>query len=65
MLHFIRSLSRDERGVSALEYAILAGIVVAALVTAGAVLKGDGTSTGIGGLFTSLIQKVTTTINGS
>ena len=65
MLHFIRSLSRDERGVSALEYAILAGIVVAALVTAGAVLKGDGTTTGIGGLFTSLIKQVTTTINGS
>lgn len=57
MLRFLGSLSRDERGVSALEYAILAGIVVTALVAAGAVLS--NTSTGLPNLFTNLM----TTIN--
>jgi pilus assembly protein Flp/PilA len=58
MLRFIRSLSRDERGVSALEYAILAGIVVTALVAAGLVL--GNTTTGLPGMFTNLM----TTISG-
>ena len=52
MLRFIRSLSRDERGVSALEYAVLAGIIIVAVVA------GAGTfSTGLQGLFTGLITK--------
>jgi pilus assembly protein Flp/PilA len=59
MLQFIRSFSRDERGVSALEYAILAGIVVAALVIAGGYLSGTaGTGGGIPGLFNSLMSKI-------
>lgn len=57
MLHFIRSLSRDERGVSALEYAVLAGIVVVAVVAAGAVLSGDS---GLSSVFKSLMSKITT-----
>jgi pilus assembly protein Flp/PilA len=65
MLHFIRSLSRDERGVSALEYAILAGIVVAAVIAAGVVLNGNAQGGGLQGLFTTLMTKVTTSINGS
>src|SRR5260370_20325630 len=36
MLRFIQSLLRDERGVSALEYSVLAGIVVVAVAAAGA-----------------------------
>jgi pilus assembly protein Flp/PilA len=32
MRKFIKTFARDDRGVSALEYAILAGIVVVALV---------------------------------
>lgn len=56
MLRFIRSFSRDERGVSALEYAILAGIVVVALVAAGTVLS--NTTTGVPGLFSTLMQKI-------
>lgn len=32
MLTFLKMLRRDERGVSALEYAILAGLVLAAVV---------------------------------
>ena len=32
MLTFLKKLRRDERGVSALEYAILAGVVLAAVV---------------------------------
>ncbi|PMS32773.1 pilus assembly protein Flp/PilA [Trinickia symbiotica] len=57
MLRFISSLSRDERGVSSLEYAILAGIVVVALVSVGTVIQ-SGTS-GIPSLFTALMTKIT------
>jgi pilus assembly protein Flp/PilA len=63
MLCFIRSFSRDERGVSALEYAILAGIVVAALVTAGAYLS--NTTTGLPGFFSTLMTKISGTISGT
>ena len=35
MRNFIESLARDESGVTAVEYAILAGVVVAILVGAG------------------------------
>ncbi|NPT44712.1 Flp family type IVb pilin [Paraburkholderia sp. 1N] len=56
MLRFIRSLSRDERGVSALEYAVLAGIVVAAVVAAGAVLS--STTGGLPALFTTLMATI-------
>jgi pilus assembly protein Flp/PilA len=64
MLQFIRSFSRDERGVSALEYAILAGIVVAAVIAAGVVLTGTSGTGGGGlqGLFNTLMNKVTTQI---
>jgi pilus assembly protein Flp/PilA len=54
MLQSIKSLSRDERGVSALEYAVLAGVVVVAVVAAGVLLN-----TGLSGVFTNLINKVT------
>lgn len=55
MLRFIRSLSRDERGVSALEYAVLAGIVVTAVVAAGLVLNG---ANGLPALFTTLMTTI-------
>ena len=35
MQKLLKAFVRDERGVSAMEYAILAGIVVLAVVTAG------------------------------
>jgi pilus assembly protein Flp/PilA len=57
MLRFIKSLSRDERGVSALEYAILAAIVVAALVSVGTIFS--STSSGLPAIFTSLLAKIT------
>jgi len=63
MLRFIKSLSRDERGVSALEYAILAAIVVAALVTVGGLLS--STTSGLPCIFTSLLSKITGQINSS
>ncbi|GAB3626157.1 pilus assembly protein [Pandoraea terrae] len=53
MLQFIKSLSRDERGVSALEYAVLAGIVVVAVAAAGVVF-----SPALSGLFTQLTTKI-------
>lgn len=34
MKNLLKKLSRDERGVSALEYAILAAVIVGAVVTA-------------------------------
>ena len=33
MLTFLKKLRRDERGVSALEYAILAAVILAAVLT--------------------------------
>jgi pilus assembly protein Flp/PilA len=52
---------RDERGVSAIEYAILAAIVVGAVVTAGAQLSSP--TTGLPGLFKSLMNTISTTIS--
>lgn len=54
MLQFIKSLSRDERGVSALEYAVLAGIIVVAVVAVGTVF-----SPALKSVFTNLTDKVT------
>lgn len=54
MLQFVKSLSRDERGVTALEYAILAGIVVVALVAVGVIFTPGMTS-----MFNNLITKAT------
>ncbi|MCG5075278.1 Flp family type IVb pilin [Paraburkholderia tagetis] len=60
MLRFIRSLSRDERGVSSLEYAVLGGIIVAVLVALGTYLSGAG---GFQAVFTALLNQATTAIN--
>jgi pilus assembly protein Flp/PilA len=56
MLRFVRFLSRDERGVSALEYSVLAGIVVVAVAAAGAIF---GATDGLPGLFKTMITTVT------
>lgn len=56
MLRFIKFLSRDERGVSALEYSVLAGIVVVAVAAAGAIFGGG---TGLPALFSNMVAKVT------
>ena len=42
MLTFLKALRRDERGVSALEYAILAAIIVTAVIAAGSSLDLSG-----------------------
>ncbi|AIO39284.1 Flp family type IVb pilin [Burkholderia sp. AU19243] len=55
MLQYVKSLLRDERGVSSLEYAVLAGIIVVALAAVGTYLSG---TTGLQSIFTSLINKV-------
>ncbi|CAB3637968.1 hypothetical protein LMG22037_00023 [Paraburkholderia phenoliruptrix] len=54
MLQFIKSLSRDERGVSALEYAVLAGIIIVAVVAVGTVF-----SPALSSVFTTLTAKAT------
>ncbi|AOK55927.1 Flp family type IVb pilin [Burkholderia stagnalis] len=60
MLQYVKSLLRDERGVSSLEYAVLAGIVVVALAAVGAILS--STSGGLPSVFSTLITKVTSLI---
>jgi pilus assembly protein Flp/PilA len=54
MSKFLKVFVRDERGVSAMEYAILAGIVVVALTAVGTTFSGSMT-----GLFTALFNKIT------
>ena len=54
MSKFIKAFVRDERGVSAIEYAILAGIVVVALTAVGATFN-----TQMGLLFTNLFGNIT------
>ncbi|SAK89049.1 Flp/Fap pilin component [Caballeronia fortuita] len=53
MQKLIKAFVRDERGVSAMEYAILAGIVVVALVAVGTAF-----STNMSEIFTNLTTKV-------
>ena len=59
MLRYVKTLLRDERGVSSLEYAVLAGIIVVALAAVGTVLSG---TSGLQSIFTTLINKVTSLI---
>jgi pilus assembly protein Flp/PilA len=60
MRQFLKFFQRDERGVTALEYAILAGIIVVALVAVG-----TSFTTNLTAVFTALTTKVTNTINGT
>ncbi|AOJ41601.1 Flp family type IVb pilin [Burkholderia sp. AU33423] len=60
MLQYVKSLLRDERGVSSLEYAVLAGIVVVALAAVGVILSSN--AGGLPSVFTTLINKVTSLI---
>ena len=54
------ALKRDERGVSALEYVILAAVVVAAVIAGGTVLEGVITNafSDIGGAISTKIANV-------
>lgn len=61
MRTFITKLLRDERGVSAIEYAILAAIVVGAVAAAGAFLS-DPTN-GLPGMFSTLMSKITAKVS--
>ncbi|SAK64967.1 Flp/Fap pilin component [Caballeronia arationis] len=53
MRNFFKAFVRDERGVSAMEYAVLAGIVVIALGGMAATFK-----TSIGSMFSTLFTQV-------
>ncbi|AOJ70958.1 MULTISPECIES: Flp family type IVb pilin [Burkholderia] len=57
MIRYFKSLMHDERGVSALEYVVLGGIVVVALAAVGTILS--STSTGLPNVFSTLLAKVT------
>lgn len=52
---FVKKFARDERGVTALEYAILAGIIVAAVV-AGVGYLSDSLKTGFGSLSSTIVS---------
>ena len=54
MRNFLNRFSRDECGVSALEYAVLAGVIVVALTAAGSVFSSSLTT-----MFTTLFTNVT------
>lgn len=58
MFTFLRTLQRDERGVSSMEYAVLAGIIVIAIVAVGTIVQND--TTGIPGLFKNLMSTIST-----
>ncbi|WP_277183709.1 Flp family type IVb pilin [Caballeronia sp. BR00000012568055] len=55
MRNFMKAFVRDERGVSAMEYAVLAGIVVIALGGMAATFKSS-----ISTMFSNLFTQVTT-----
>ncbi|MGI4858583.1 MAG: Flp family type IVb pilin [Janthinobacterium lividum] len=54
MSKFLKAFVRDERGVSAMEYAVLAGIVAIALAAAGATF-----STSVKTLFSTMFTSMT------
>ncbi|MGI4859191.1 MAG: Flp family type IVb pilin [Janthinobacterium lividum] len=54
MSKFFKSFVRDERGVSAMEYAVLAGIVAVALGTAGAAFN-----TNVAAMFSTMFTAIT------
>lgn len=60
MHNFLTSLINDERGVSALEYAILAGLIVGVVVSALGIF-----GTGLDAAFTALTTKLTTAISAA
>ena len=50
---FLKRLRRDERGLTAVEYAVLGAVVVAAIVSVGTSFK-----TELGGAFTSMFNSI-------
>jgi len=58
MSKFMKRFVRDERGVSAMEYAVLAGIIVIALAGVSTTF-----STKISAMFTNLFTKVNAAVN--
>ena len=60
MLKYLNRLKRDERGVTALEYAILAGIIVVAIVAVGSTF-----SSNLRTVFSALTTKISSVISGS
>lgn len=55
MSKFFKLFARDERGVSAMEYAVLAGVVVVAVGAAGTMFSSNITA-----MFSTMFSKVTT-----
>ncbi len=52
---------RDEEGASAVEYGLIVGLIAVALVLVLGLVAGDGTTTGLTGLF----QRVVTALAGA
>jgi len=62
MLKLLMALKRDERGISALEYAVLAGVLLVVIVT-GVVAFGDNIDT-LFGAASDAITEATTAAEG-
>jgi len=61
-MRFIRSLLRDKRGVSALEYAILAGLIVVGMATA---VNSAGVKAKLTTVFTNVGTELTAASNAT
>lgn len=62
MTNFIKNFWKDEEGATAIEYALIAGLMAVGLVAAMGFLVGDldGSKGGITGFFKNIADKLTT-----
>lgn len=56
-----REFFKDEAGASAVEYGLIIGLIAVALIVVLGLVAGDGTTTGLTGLF----QEVATEVNNA
>lgn len=62
MLRFIRNLLKDKKGVAALEYAILAGLIVLGVV---ATINTANVKSGIAGVFSGVTSALSNAASGN
>ncbi|HLO77274.1 MAG TPA: Flp family type IVb pilin [Magnetospirillum sp.] len=62
MLRFIRNLKNDKKGVAALEYSILAGLIVLGVVAG---ITTSNLKNGVGGVFSNVSTALTNAQTGT